>query len=190
MIWDLLTFPFFKLFNIVKDQWCQTKFTSTKTTLILIAGQFHEGADDAESWWRWETNASLDLASCDLAPIFWSTTPSPYRTAQARVRVLHFVQLAISCYTALLLHLQSANRSSITVPHLVSVHSKDESVSRHLTALFYCSEQVCKVWSCWNGIYPHNHKMRPSQFNNLIQWEYLCTPTEIKWEHNHPLISL
>lgn len=137
MIWDLLTFPFFKLFNIVKDQWCQTKFTGTKTTLILIAGQFHEGADDAESWLRWETNASLDLASCDLAPIFWSTTPNSYRTAQARVRVLHFVQLAISCYTALLLHLQSANRSSITVPHLVLVHSKDESVSRHVILQLY-----------------------------------------------------
>lgn len=53
----------------------------------------------------------------------------------------------LSCYTALLLYLQNANRSSITVPHFVSVPSKDESVSQ-LTALFYCSEQACKVWSC------------------------------------------
>lgn len=36
----------------------------------------------------------------------------------------------------------------------------------------------------------NNHQMCPLQFNNLIQWEYLCTPTEIKREHNRPLISL
>lgn len=36
----------------------------------------------------------------------------------------------------------------------------------------------------------NNHGTRPLRFNNLVEWQYLCTPTEIKWEHNRPLISL
>lgn len=36
----------------------------------------------------------------------------------------------------------------------------------------------------------NNHKTRLLRFNNLTEYQYLCTPTEIKWEHNHPSVSL